>query len=268
MKNYFTISEFAKFRNININSLRYYEKIGFLTPAYIDPNTKYRYYTSGQLNELDTIIMCTDYGIPLKNLKNYLSKEGELSERPLLEDSRRLALERIAAAKKDLEKIEYMLSYMEDNQPYANNKGLYKRRIRQRIFATIDCTGSMHDLRKSEPLLHRLHDYCLERGLTPMLPSGFIFLYHKDGFDAKLFLECTGELPDDPNTVVIPEAEYQCIQTSFGNGEKMEQIAEESFETRENSMLIMTKLMLDEITVKKVRSEYQFLPDCADRIFG
>jgi len=30
MKNYFTISEFAKLRNININSLRYYEKLGLL----------------------------------------------------------------------------------------------------------------------------------------------------------------------------------------------------------------------------------------------
>lgn len=32
MKKYFTISEFAKLRNININSLRYYEKIGVLKP--------------------------------------------------------------------------------------------------------------------------------------------------------------------------------------------------------------------------------------------
>ena len=36
MKNYFTISEFAKLRDININSLRYYEKIGILKPAKID----------------------------------------------------------------------------------------------------------------------------------------------------------------------------------------------------------------------------------------
>ena len=36
MKNYFLISEFAKLRGININSLRYYEKMGILKPALID----------------------------------------------------------------------------------------------------------------------------------------------------------------------------------------------------------------------------------------
>lgn len=44
MKKYFTISEFAKLRNININSLRYYEKIGVLRPCFVDENTGYRYY--------------------------------------------------------------------------------------------------------------------------------------------------------------------------------------------------------------------------------
>ena len=266
-KNYYTISEFAKFRNININSLRYYEKLGFLTPAHIDPYTKYRYYTSQQLNELDHIMMCTDYGIPIRNLKNYLNSDGKLSERTLLEDSRKLALERIDAARRDLEKIDYMLRFIEESQQYADNRGMYTRHIRERLFATIDCTGCMHDPRKSEPLLHKLYDYCREYDLNPVLPAGFIFVYHKDGFTPRLYLECTGELPDDPNTVIIPADEYLCIQTSFGNGEIMEQIAEENFDTTENSMLIMTKLMLDKITIRGVRSEYQFLPDCADRIF-
>ena len=35
MKNYYTISEFAKLRDININSLRYYEKLGLLKPVII-----------------------------------------------------------------------------------------------------------------------------------------------------------------------------------------------------------------------------------------
>ena len=53
MKYGFTISEFAKLRDININSLRYYERIGVLTPAYTDPDTGYRYYTPDQLSILD-----------------------------------------------------------------------------------------------------------------------------------------------------------------------------------------------------------------------
>ena len=56
MKNYFLISEFAKLRGININSLRYYEKLGILKPAYIDENTNYRYYSVEQISLLNKII--------------------------------------------------------------------------------------------------------------------------------------------------------------------------------------------------------------------
>ena len=41
MKKFFTISEFAKLRNFNINSLRYYEKIGLLKPVYVAPETNF-----------------------------------------------------------------------------------------------------------------------------------------------------------------------------------------------------------------------------------
>lgn len=40
---YFTISEFARLRDININSLRYYEKIGILKPHHVDAQNGYRY---------------------------------------------------------------------------------------------------------------------------------------------------------------------------------------------------------------------------------
>lgn len=46
MNHYFTISKFARLRGIDINSLRYYERLGILTPAYTDPHTRYRYYTA------------------------------------------------------------------------------------------------------------------------------------------------------------------------------------------------------------------------------
>ena len=56
MKNYFTISEFAKLRDININSLRYYEKLGLLKPAFIDESNGYRYYSAEQVSLLNKII--------------------------------------------------------------------------------------------------------------------------------------------------------------------------------------------------------------------
>ena len=73
MKNYFTISEFAKLRNININSLRYYEKLGLLKPAIVDEKTGYRYYSAEQVSLLNKIILCIQLGIPLKEMMTFLA---------------------------------------------------------------------------------------------------------------------------------------------------------------------------------------------------
>lgn len=69
MENLLSIGEVAKIRNVNVQSLRYYEKLGILIPAYINPETGYRYYSLEQIMILDTIILCVDLGIPLKDLK-------------------------------------------------------------------------------------------------------------------------------------------------------------------------------------------------------
>ena len=56
MENLLSIGEVAKIRNVNVQSLRYYEKLGILIPAYINPDTGYRYYSLEQIMILDTII--------------------------------------------------------------------------------------------------------------------------------------------------------------------------------------------------------------------
>ena len=73
---YFTISEFGKLRNVNINSLRYYEKIGILKPDHVDAETGYRYYSPDQLPILDVILLWLDFGMPLKELKSYISDDN------------------------------------------------------------------------------------------------------------------------------------------------------------------------------------------------
>ena len=67
MENLLSIGELAKIRNVNVQSLRYYEKLGILIPAYVNPESGYRYYSLEQIMILDTIILCVDLGIPLKD---------------------------------------------------------------------------------------------------------------------------------------------------------------------------------------------------------
>ena len=53
-----SIGEAAKLKNVSIKALRYYEKLGIFNPAYIDPQSGYRYYSPAQLFDLDVILTC------------------------------------------------------------------------------------------------------------------------------------------------------------------------------------------------------------------
>lgn len=73
---YLSIGEFSKLSNVNIKSLRYYDSLGILKPAYINPENNYRYYTFQQLNVVELICMCVELGIPLKDFPNYYENKG------------------------------------------------------------------------------------------------------------------------------------------------------------------------------------------------
>jgi MerR family transcriptional activator of bmr gene len=127
------ISEFASLRNININSLRYYEKLGILVPAYIDPVSGYRYYAAEQLLILDNILLFINLGLPLKDLKEkYMAPNGELNTQHALEDGRLEIEEKIAQMRNTLDIIDYSLSRIQQNKASSGNKGLYNRFIKER----------------------------------------------------------------------------------------------------------------------------------------
>lgn len=72
MNNLFSIGELSKQQNISRQTLIFYDKIGLFTPAYIDPNNGYRYYSSSQLDYLDTICIMKRIGFSLEEIKDYM----------------------------------------------------------------------------------------------------------------------------------------------------------------------------------------------------
>ncbi|WP_430510037.1 MerR family transcriptional regulator [Gottfriedia solisilvae] len=65
----YTIGEVSKLVNISIKALRYYDKINLFKPAYVDPDTNYRYYKDSQLHLLDLIKSLKYIGTPLEEMK-------------------------------------------------------------------------------------------------------------------------------------------------------------------------------------------------------
>lgn len=51
------IGEFSKLAKTTVKTLRYYDKVGLLKPAFTDSVTSYRYYTEEQLETMRRILM-------------------------------------------------------------------------------------------------------------------------------------------------------------------------------------------------------------------
>lgn len=75
-KNYFKIGDIAKIYNISVQTLRHYENIGLISPAYIDTATHYRYYSYEQTEVLNTIRYLRALETPLDAIKEFLNNRS------------------------------------------------------------------------------------------------------------------------------------------------------------------------------------------------
>ena len=60
--NLLSIGALSKQTGVHIKSLRYYDSLGILRPAYVDPSSGYRYYNLQQIPVVGAIQLCIDLG--------------------------------------------------------------------------------------------------------------------------------------------------------------------------------------------------------------
>ncbi|KTD52252.1 mercury resistance transcriptional regulator SkgA [Legionella quinlivanii] len=70
----YTINQLAKLSGISTRTLRFYDEIGLLAPAYYGEN-QYRYYQEEQLLMLQQILFFRELGFPLNEIRQILSSD-------------------------------------------------------------------------------------------------------------------------------------------------------------------------------------------------
>lgn len=92
----FTIGEFSKAAGLTVKTLRFYHAEGVLVPAYVDPETGYRYYRAEQVETARIISRLRSLEVPLERIAEILREhddEGDLLE--FLEQHRQTIAERL-----------------------------------------------------------------------------------------------------------------------------------------------------------------------------
>ena len=117
MNGLFTIGEVSKLFDINIKTLRYYDEINLFKPIFIDKFNKYRYYSADQFEQLNTIMYLKALRMPLNKIRFHLSTRSIDNIRQLLEEQKKITVEKI----KELQYIERKIENRLKQINYAIN---------------------------------------------------------------------------------------------------------------------------------------------------
>ena len=161
----FRIGEFARLAGVSARVLRNYDDAGLFSPAWVDPDSGYRFYLASQLPDLRQILALKDLGVPLARiqelqqggtaLSTVLAEERERLERQHLETERRLAAMDITLA-----------------DVHAGEPAVVVRRIESQLVATL--RGS-----HVEALFYELEKAVQRHGVRVSRPP--MSIQHADG---------------------------------------------------------------------------------------
>ena len=74
------IGAVARLAQVSTRTLRHYDDLGLLKPAWVDPPTGYRWYTPAQIHRLHRILVLRDLGVQLSDIGRVLDEEMSVEQ--------------------------------------------------------------------------------------------------------------------------------------------------------------------------------------------
>ncbi|MCM1253941.1 MAG: MerR family transcriptional regulator [Clostridium sp.] len=235
MSEYLSIGKVSKLKNVSIKSLRYYDKIGILKPAFVNTETNYRYYTEEQLYLLDAITLCIKLGIPLKDLNRYVEHDA-INLQKLLYDGKILAEEKIMDIHQCLEALQETLQKLSTSvsgmAKIPTSKagillpdGFYQSTLGERTVLTVPLED-MDTPKYYGQYILKLFVTAQQMGVNAAYPSGVLHEYQNGKLTRYMFLTVNtdvlenapapeAEIPLDKDALrVLPAGNYICRKIS------------------------------------------------------
>ncbi|GCF94654.1 hypothetical protein NRIC_25450 [Enterococcus florum] len=216
-KDLLTIGKLAELSGIHVKALRYYDRIGVLTPTIVDEDNGYRYYSKEHVLLVEIIKMCADVSIPLKELKNYLSDDGSIENVAELAD---IGIEKITQRIKEFQEQLLFLEEIKSDIQRITRIGEGKEDTIIRFEATDywlePYEGNIGDLE-----YHRLMGRLFEKletdlGLKSKYEMGTAFINRTGKYESYMFirLEKDEKNLDFDNVIRIPRTAYRSELTT------------------------------------------------------
>lgn len=139
MENLIPIGKMAEINHITIATLRLYDENNLLKPHYIDPISKYRYYTLEQNARLDLIAYMKDLGMSLKEIQRVLTKENIDEIEAILSLKKEQIYQEIRKLKMRLHFVDDSIMKIERYRKSPQTGRVSLEYIQQRYIYGVDC---------------------------------------------------------------------------------------------------------------------------------
>lgn len=214
-KELFNIGEIASLFNINKKTLRYYDQIDLFKPSYIDKKNNYRYYTSNQFENLNTIIYLRSIGIPLSDIKTQLDNRNISNTINLFEIKEQEIQEKIEELKLIKNKIKNRINKLKDSIDYKNINEIIELDIDERIVLIL--RESIKTDKDLELYIRKLENKSNQKSSIFLGEVGVSISMNKlskglfKEYDS-LFIFSEDKVCDEEIMKVLPRGKYVCIR--------------------------------------------------------
>ncbi|MEG0027413.1 MAG: MerR family DNA-binding transcriptional regulator [Raoultibacter sp.] len=184
-----SIGEVSKMKNVGVKSLRYYERLGILIPAYVDGRSGYRYYSMNQMIDIDIIITCIELGIPLKDLAAYLKPNGSLDITALLGRGRAIAVDNLRKAQSAVFQIDDCLKEADAQKEFGATQAPYQRILPDRTVLLLPWHEQAFQAKHYVTAITELYQEAKQLGYIPLYLQGMVFFPGESQRSASVYLE-------------------------------------------------------------------------------
>ncbi len=180
----YTINKLARLSGVSVRTLRFYDEIGLLKPAYVAEN-RYRYYQEAQLLRLQQILFFRELGFELKQIQDIL-EQSDFNRIHVLRSHKKVLHNEIQKMKKLLCTIDRTINHLQGNYKMTEKEifygfskekqAEYEQYLVQRLGANrpefAECARNVKNWTKEDWLKHQTTGEELNKAFVEALEKG------------------------------------------------------------------------------------------------
>jgi DNA-binding transcriptional MerR regulator len=187
------IGDFSRIGRVSVQTLRYYDDLGLLKPAAVDPFTGYRSYAFDQLPRLHRILALKDLGLTLEEIARLLRDEPSSEQlMGMLRLKETELLERVDEELHRLERVRARLRQLDEEQNMPNYDVVIKKIEPLRIAGL---RGRIPAYSEQGPLWGELGKFLAGRKITPSGACLTLYYSEEPDLDAEVCEPVAREFP-------------------------------------------------------------------------